>query len=617
MKEIILSIILAFVVFSGKGQNVIDSLIQVKNNLENTTNFDKKQYSETVNSLIFCFMNISNYYNAKLAAEEGIKILLSHGSVNDEYLRILYSYSGLVEYNLKNYVEAMNIFAKVEQMCQEANSVGDDYIIATCNAALICGELQHYSDMKNIMDAAVANYENKYGSIFKITDEKHFILLNNYGVANYYVGNNYLAGKCYRYVIDNCKGTFESNNALSLALINYSTALIRAGLLNQAANLLKKARTLNSEYAYMIAQNLVLANFGKWKIKQTAQSLSMFNEIAVENVAKIFADFPSSERENYWNKISMEMMALNNFVAYFHKNKDVLRHSFDMSLFCRILLLNSDKMLETSVKNSSNLALQKEFSELKSLKGKFIFNTAGVENHLTLKNQIEDKEEHIIHSISDLSQQLKQSSKTFENVKNLLNDGEYAVEYSLMYGPKDDGGTDTVYCMMVVGKNFSEPKIEFSMTVRNFDGIFFKDDADIAFHNYIYTDKTMALYKVLFQQFEKYIPNARTIYYSPCGKLSLLNFDLFMDENGTPLNQKYKMVRVSSTADIATIKSRNITSSKSAAIFGNINYDSTFYETSRGSIFGQLKNTEKEIHSICLWSIFIGFFLKLPTAIKR
>ena len=58
------------------------------------------------------------------------------------------------------------------------------------------------------------------------------------------------------------------------------------------------------------------------------------------------------------------------------------------------------------------------------------------------------------------------------------------------------------------------------------------------------------------------------------------------------------MVRVSSTAEIPAIKSTATTDSKSATIFGNINYDSSFYATSRGYIFGRLKYADKEIHSI-------------------
>ena len=598
MKKLLISLILALTFFSVKGQNVIDSLIRLKAHIENAAVFDEKQYSETVNSLIFCYMNISDYYKAKKASEDGINFLKSHGATNDQPLRTLICYSGLVEYSLKNYVEAMNIFAKVEQMCRETNSLEDEYIIAMCNAALICGELQQYSDMKNIMDAAVANYESKYGSIFKITDEKHFILVNNYGVAHYYNKDAATAEKCYNYVIDNCKGTFESNNALPLALINYSTLLIQSGKLTQAANLLKKARTLNTDYAYMLAQNLVLANFGKWKIKQTAETLSMYNDIAIDNIVKIFGDFPSLERENYWNKISMEMMALNNFIAYFHKNNDVLRQSFDISLFCRNLLLNSEKIIENSVHKSSDLTLQNEFAELKSLKEKFIFHSSDINNPDALKSQITKKEENIIHNLDNLGQQIKQSSKVWEDVKNSLENGEYAIEYSLMYAPKDDGGTDTIYCMIVVGKNFPEPKIEFSTSIRDCDNIFLSNKEDPFFCNEIYKTKTMALYKILFHQIEQYLPDAHTIYYSPCGKLSQLNFDLFEDDNGTPLNKKYKMLRVSSTAEIPNIKSREITTAKSAILFGDIDYATADYTAERGRIFGRLNNSKPEIDKI-------------------
>ena len=75
MKKLLITLILALSFLSGKGQTMIDSLNQLKIDLENAVVFDEKQYSEIVNSLIFCYMNISDYYNAKKTSEDGINVL--------------------------------------------------------------------------------------------------------------------------------------------------------------------------------------------------------------------------------------------------------------------------------------------------------------------------------------------------------------------------------------------------------------------------------------------------------------------------------------------------------------------------------------------------------------
>lgn len=602
MKKLFLIIILSLVALCVNAQqNIIDSLLIQKANLE-VGYFNENAYSETVNSLIFCYMNYGDYYNAQKICQQGIDKLISEGVSNNLSLRIMYSYSGLVDYNLKNYIEAMNTFAKVEDMCKEANSVDDSYIIASCNAALICNEFGNYTDMKSIMDQAVRLYELKYGSIFKIKNEKHFQLVNNYGVANYNVGNNNIAGKCYRYVIDNCKGTFESNNALPLALNNYSVALIRAGMLGKALNVLKQAKKINSIYAYNIAQNLVLANFARWNMSSTAKSLDEYNKITIDCVTKIMSDFPKNQWDNYWTKISMEVLPLNNMVAYFHHNDYSLNQAFNMTLFCRNLLMNSDKIIYNYIENSTDFSLKNQYSNLLRLKHDYLFKTTDSITIVSLKTQIRKIEDSILHNINNLRFLLNNTSKSLDDVKESLSDGEYAIEYAQMFAPAQDGeGTDTTYCALVIGKNFAKPKIALSVTVKTMDSIFINQNGDALFYSSIYQNRTMALYKILFSEIESFIPNAHTIYYSPCGNLSQLNFDLFMDDAGIPLCQKYKMVRVSSTANIPEVKSLDLKSAKTASLYGGIDYKNSSgnaVAVNRGIDFANLPNSANEIKNI-------------------
>ncbi len=602
MKKAIVILTLLFCGYSLTAQINVDSLVQVKNKLEKGTIFNEDSYSETVNSLIYIYIQQSDYYQAQQIAESSINTLKAQNIINDKPMRILYCYSGLIAYYLKNYVEAMKWFEQTVNMCQEVNDVGDEFIIAMCNAANVCNDVQHYEDMKKIMDAAVEIYEQHHGSIFKITDEKHFLLVNNYGVANYNVGNNYIAGKCYRYVIDNCKGTFESNNALPLALNNYSVALIRAGLLGKALNVLKQARKINSIYAYNIAQNLVLANFARWNLSSTAKSLDEYNKITIDCVTKIMSDFPKNQWDNFWTKISMEVLPLNNMVAYFHNSSYSLKQAYNMTLFCRNLLMNSDKIIYNYVENSTDISLKNQYSNLLRLKQDYLFKTTDSITIVSLKTQIRKIEDSILHNINNLRLLLEKSSKSLDDIKESLSDGEYAIEYAQMFAPAQDGeGTDTTYCALVIGKHFAKPKIALSVTVKTMDSIFINQNGDALFYSSIYQNRTMALYKILFSEIESFIPNAHTIYYSPCGNLSQLNFDLFMDDSGIPLCQKYKMVRVSSTANIPEVKSLDLKSAKTASLYGGIDYKNTSENAvavNRGIDFANLPNSANEIKNI-------------------
>ncbi|MBO7597468.1 MAG: CHAT domain-containing protein, partial [Bacteroidales bacterium] len=272
-------------------------------------------------------------------------------------------------------------------------------------------------------------------------------------------------------------------------------------------------------------------------------------------------------------------------------------------LFCKNLLLNSDKIIEDYIKNSSDSNLKNKYNKLKKIKHDYLFLTYDSVKAVKLKSEIERQEDCILHYINDLQDMLLISSKNWQDVKNSLSDGEYAVEFSQMFAPeKNNGsGTDTLYCAFVIGKNYKSPILEFCIDAKPFDSIYFAKKYDPITCNEIYINRTMALYTVLFKHLEQHMPDACTIYYSPCGYLSQLNFDLFTDENGKPLNQKYKMVRVSSTANIPEIKSLDIKSFKTSALYGGIDYKNSITNSDvavRGVDFKNLPNTGTEIKSV-------------------
>ena len=586
--------------FSVNAQTVIDSLVQVAIDIENTKPFDEKKYSETVNSLIYCLLSISDYYNAQIVCDNGYNFLYTNGSgANTEYLRTLIQYSARIDQALMNYGQAIAKYKKVIEMSEETSVSNDDYIIAYQNLAMVYFYMQDYKSMKDYIDISVKKYEEKFGNIFEIHDEQLFLFLNNYGMSNLYNKQPQLAEKCFKYVIENCKDSFESNNAYPLALNNYAFLLIQQFRYKEAEQLLLKAACNNADYSLKIVENLIGVYFARYKNKKMCKSLELYNKIAAQGAAKIMSEFPKGEWENYWHKISFDMLLINNFVAIYNDKTTAPETAYNATLFCRNLLANSDRIIDAEISKSADNQLKSKYQKLKELEHEFIFLTQNLSANDSLKNEINNLQDDILRGIDGLDSLLVNSSKSWIDVKNSLDDGEYAVEYGYaMFSSDTQNATDTIYCAMVVGSKFKRPKVDICIKYRRLDTIFINPIKDVLDYNHLYNNGTNNLYNILFSDLEQFMPDARTIYYSPCGKLSQLNFDLFTDNDGTPLNQKYKMIRVSSTAEIHAIKSTAPTDSKSATIFGNINYDSSFYAASRGYKFGQLKNADKEIHSI-------------------
>lgn len=601
MKKLLYVLLLIFMAVGANAQTVIDSLWKAHKEMEAAETFDAEKYSTNANTLLFCLMSISDYYNAEIVCQSSYDFLSNHGfDDNTKYLMPLALYWSKIQSALMNYDAALETLNNIIDVCENRNEYGENYIVAYQNLAQIYSNMGNYRMMKQNMDTVVAKLEKIYGNIFEIKQEPLYLIINNYGLANYYNGQIESAEKCFKHVIENCKNTFESNDAYSLALTNYSFLLIQSHKYKQAERLLKQANSNNWDYRLKILENLTGAYFARNEFRKMNKTMVLYNSVAAQSAATILADFSKDERENYWSKLSYDMMLFNNFVAW-HNNKTIAPEiAYNATLFCRNLLSNSDKMIKNIIANSSDKKLKMDYEKMNQMLYDYTFH-----NDLLLRDSVRSLEDGILRRIPDFDSLLVEGSKTWTDVKKSLDDSEYAIEYCFSLIPKWEGnqavGNDTIYSVLLVGNKFKRPVVDICAKVKRFDTTYIEPITDALNYNHLYTKGTNYLYDIFFKNLEKKLKNARTIYYSPCGNLSQLNFDLFMDDNGTPLNQKYKMVRVSSTANIPQVKSLDLKSARSSTLYGGIDYKNSAENSDvavRGVNFRNLPNTGNEVRNI-------------------
>ena len=147
------------------------------------------------------------------------------------------------------------------------------------------------------------------------------------------------------------------------------------------------------------------------------------------------------------------------------------------------------------------------------------------------------------------------------------------------------------------------PRLIKTAAVKDIEHLLTADSDEQIFFSELYSqEKSQQLYNLIFKPLELLLKNARTIYYSPYGHLAEINFDYLTDGSGTLLNPKIKNVRTSSLAQIKRIKSLNISATKSAVLFGNIDYGTmpTVQEQTRhrDSDFRKLPSTKVEIQKV-------------------
>ncbi len=597
-------------VCATSAQTVLDSLLSLKGNIEKKISFDEVKYTETVNELIYRLMDAGDFYTAQKICQDGLRFLYEHGSgENTLFLRNMLRYSALIDVYLKNYIQAADKIWNVIKMCEDADEKNDiNYFMAYQDLAQILFKVRDYVNMKKYMDISVAIYEQHFGSIFQTKVPQMLMFINNYGLANYLNKDLKTAEKCFKYVIDNCDDTHEFRNALSIAQINYASILIKQHKYNDAEQLMLNTNVYDPEQIRMYWLNWITNELILDKSNAVIGGLSMYNNNNAQVASMVLTDFPKDERENYWNDISYEMLLLNNFVAAGYPNSQAPELAYNNTLFCRNILINTDKIIAKYVKKSNNIDLITLYDSLQHWQYKYTFQTSNKNEADSLKVLIRYAEDLVNHNIYHLDSVLLKNTRIWTDVKNSLTSGEYAIEFSYTYLPHlDNNGKileinkDTLYCALITGHNFDHPNITLSISANFFDSIVFPPNTDVNWYNLTYTQSSTLLYRILFKSIESFIPDAHTIYYSPCGNLSQLNFDLFTDENGTPLNRKYKMVRVSSTANIPEIKSLDPKSFKTSALYGGIDYKNAADNLDvavRGVDFRNLPNTGAEIKNV-------------------
>lgn len=149
--------------------------------------------------------------------------------------------------------------------------------------------------------------------------------------------------------------------------------------------------------------------------------------------------------------------------------------------------------------------------------------------------------------------------KVWQGVQGDLGRKEYAVEYLRL---------DETYYAVILGRRMKRP-----VFVRIGRGADILAASQSGFEEDLYDDKQSLnrLYGLLWRPLTDHIPEGARVYYSLDGILNLLNIDLLCDDKMNYISEKYDMVRVSTTADIPSL--RYITDYSDAVFYGNLNYN--------------------------------------------
>lgn len=172
-----------------------------------------------------------------------------------------------------------------------------------------------------------------------------------------------------------------------------------------------------------------------------------------------------------------------------------------------------------------------------------------------------------------------------EEVRKTLLDDEVAIEFLQIADTETDSIAYLASVIVPDGATFYQ--VFITDKDGNIDGV--------SKEEYLTTTK---LHDLIWEPLKMYIPEAKTIYFSPDGILHNIPIEyLPCDEAGTPFcDAGRKVYRLSSTRELAKRPTKRPI--MQLAMFGNLTYDSDIPAELRGLTFGSLKYSKEEIDQI-------------------
>ena len=583
----------------GLYEEVYPSLEHIRDEMENNPHFDSQTY--TTVSILMSRVEFDCFGDGNKAAQtlsQAYKTLKSNtGNSTDTRIMIV----KLAEnYRiLRQLGKAKAYLEKAEEMYTEAGDFGHYYLILLVQNSIYYYLMGEKDNMKASAEQVVKLYSKLNGDIFSSTDYQGLNILNNIALIYNDLGETAKAEQCYQSIIDNLQLTDVFANALHTEACNALAVIkMQQKKWQEAMDIMFKIKWYQDRNNDIYIQNFLTCSLFLGDKERIANFFRLFNLTMLIKMPQLFFKTNEEDYNLVWYE-NLKNIEFYNFAAYKSNLSDIVKESYISTAFFKTVSLKSGRLLDDFVKTSDDEQLKSDYYQSREMKKKYIFGRGSIEDKMQDYIEYERLFDSVLIQVPNLSHKLLIQLQSFAESKDVLFENEYALEFCIIPIYDSVPHHNDYFGAYIIGRNYSVPKLIKLAPIKDVKNLLTPTNDEVEYYSQLYSKETSnKLYQLLFKQLDPFLRNAKTIYYSPYGMLSTVNFDILTDDNGLSLNQKYQLVRVSSTLDINSARLRNIATSKSAALYGNINYDTSFYDSSRGSKFGRLKNAGKEINSI-------------------
>ena len=522
-----------------------------KSLLSSGSPFRAKEYCYTIYSLCDIYVRQNRFKECERVIETAEGLLLSHGEQAYAQRKLLLIQKGKIRILIEDVEGAKKAFLEAKSIFEEERDNSSiDYALCLSGLAVIFQKTGDYylsNILNNVSVNIFKNVAATIGANLSI-DSRYLTIWNNIALNFQYMGDVDKATEIREEILrigDN------SGGGNYLALVNSAYTEIQKGNYEHAIQLIDRANERDYGYMYKdyVYQNLILSLYLSGD-KQSVNVLKHYIDYSKRNISSVLLTYSESERENYWSQSSLILEMVTNAVSWKYQTPELLKDSYNITLFTKSLSSRFSKILVDYAKNSPSNEITEKYSQFLNLKKKLTTKGISTDSVTLFQERLNAIEHDLIASISNYREIFDDSRITCDNVRKNLNSGEVAIEFVLF--PEFHSGKESIeyYGALIERPEYTHPKFIKLCEFDSFDDAMDKGSfIDNEFIDSLYSLHNEKLYRLIFHPIEKYLHEGETIYFSPVSGLHKVNIQA-IPVNGERLMDKYHLIEVSSTAQI-------------------------------------------------------------------
>ncbi|MBK6698421.1 MAG: CHAT domain-containing protein [Saprospiraceae bacterium] len=568
--------------------------LKAKSIFNNDLGKDHPDYAKCINNLGVVYFNMANYEKAEANYLEALEIYQTkYGKNNPEYALSLT--------NLASIYLRLNIFNKAEKYYLEAILIREtllgknhpDYALGLINLATCYSAEGQFNKSEKLLLESKAIQETILGK------NHHDYTKSLLELAKVYVNiGKFIEAEA---LFSEAKGIYENeiggeNNFMYLNILHqlgslYSeigdfnkAKLFFSKCINKREKLLGKE---NTEYANDL-YSLAILNKNLGYMDTSAHLFEQLGVLDQKIITK--ASYYLSERELISNMIpytesQAELFSLAKVISLYdeHHISEISQTCFDNILFYKGFLLKDLNQVRKA--GSKDSLINNKINKIKSLERRLANEYSKPISERKNVSKIEEESNEIqkdlARSLSHYNEATRQVK--WSEIKGKLKSDEAAIEF-VDYQYYSKGKTDSIfYVALLLLPHESKPKFILLFKEKQLDGLLTSSGGRKAdYVNELYNINqrgaiplgvsNISLYDLIWKNIEPNLEGIKTIYYSLSGLLHRINLGAISSNDDKTLADKYHLVELGSTRQLAMTSGLNILN-QDAILFGGINFE--------------------------------------------